>query len=87
MKYLLYLLLAAMMSTCSYAMYQDVTAPPPPTLTKKVVGKFDPVESDMNKRADTHYYLVASDGTRVEVGMGRYATTQVGDSIRSNGWR
>jgi hypothetical protein len=67
------------------------------TETKKILMKEAPVEQRMSfdpfaneplrQKSVTVYYLVAEDGTVVEVGLSDFAKTKVGGEFSSSAWK
>lgn len=49
---------------------------------------YDPFDSNnhFRSRAETVYYLIAEDGTMIEVDLKEYAKTKVGQSVQSSDW-
>lgn len=49
---------------------------------------FDPWdENSIRSRAETVYYLIAEDGTMIEVSLKDYAKAKVGETVESSQWR
>lgn len=68
--------------------YYIESQPVPPLRTKRVAEKLMPVErAGSSSYSQTVYYLLADDGSHVEVGMGTYARTKVGQLVSSRGWK
>lgn len=44
-------------------------------------------KNSFRSRAETVYYLIADDGTMIEVDLKKYAKTKVGQSIESSDWK
>lgn len=73
------------------------TRPVAPPVTKAITEKIQATEQRMSVdfmdnqairgRATSVYYLVAGDGTMVEVDLKMYARTKVGESIQSAAWK
>lgn len=89
--------LAIGLSTCGPPPPPKPPAPRTIPLTKTIIMKEAPVEQRLNfdffaqqaiqEKAVTVYYLVAEDGTVVEVGLSDYAVTKVGGTYSSTKWR
>lgn len=65
--------------------------PAKPVVKKIIVAKKDGIESSYNfltkkEVVESHYYLIAGDGTVCDVGVGEYATTRVLDSVQCDYW-
>ena len=43
-------------------------------------------QSPLRQKTVTVYYLIAEDGTVVEVGLSDYAKTKIGDTYASDDW-
>ena len=43
-------------------------------------------KNHFRSRAETVYYLIAEDGTMIEVDLKEYAKTKVGQSVQSSDW-
>ncbi len=43
-------------------------------------------KNSFRSRAETVYYLIADDGTMIEVDLKQYAKTKVGQSVESSDW-
>lgn len=88
-------LLLAVLVGCQVSEPGEPYVAPVPT-KKKIVEKLAPVEQrttfdffdnqSIRNRATTVYYLVAEDGTTVEVDMKTYAKVKVGSEYASFDW-
>lgn len=56
-------------------------------VSKVVVFKAERVEARYKGYSETRYYLVAGDGTGVEVKLAEFARVEVGATHRSDAWR
>ncbi len=84
--------LATLMTGCEA--YVDQSAP---KITKKIIAKEAPVEQRMGcdffadeplrQKSVTIHYLIAEDGSVVEVGVSEYAIAQVGSNYTASAWR
>ena len=75
----------------------DDSAPRRVPESKRIIMKESPVEQRMGfdvfadeplrQKSVTVYYLIAEDGTVVEVGLSDFAKTNVGDEYSSSAWK
>lgn len=82
-------------SSCDAGLQAPESKPPPPS--KRVIAKESPVENrfsawdtftrgGIHTKTETVYYLIAEDGTAVEVEMGEWVRVKIGDSYSTSGW-
>jgi len=74
-------------------------APPPRVIVEKTISEklasteqrlgFDVFDSNngLRTRASTVYYLIAEDGTMIEVTLQEYARAKIGQAIHSDDWK
>lgn len=72
----------------AYLIYRAEVAPVPPLVCKRVAEKPVPVETSGARNLDNPlFFLVADDGSYVEVGPTTYRRTEAGDWYASREWR
>ncbi len=99
--FLVTVFISAVVATVACIVYSNLDSlksrSPPVTVTKKIAEKIQSVEQRMTVdffdknavrgRATTVFYLVADDGSTLEVDMKYYTHTDVGDSVESSQWK
>jgi hypothetical protein len=87
---------AAFVLVCIIGCDSQTSYVPPSPVSKKIIAKEAPVEQRMGidlfadrplrQKSVTIHYLVAEDGSVVEVGLSDYAATEIGSNYSSTAW-